>query len=191
RGGIGRRAFVLVRALPGYRDLRAVLNDEPTTWRRRLLARRLGRLLARVHAAGFDMPDLLAKHVLVHPRTLRPVLIDWARARPRSRLSTHQRTRDLARLQASLPEELATPCERLACLRAYLGRTGSVRNWADAVCRAADRAGGRRAARERQQSPRAAAGQRLRWVSGDESLCVTSAFWRRLKSEIADWLSAA
>jgi hypothetical protein len=33
--------------------------------------------------------------------------------------------------------------------------------------------------------------QRLRWVEGDESLCVTSAFWRRGRGQIPDWLRTA
>src|SRR5207302_2205599 len=64
------RAFLLVRAVPGAVDLRAFLA-RVGDWRptlRRELAHRLGVLLARVHAAGFDCPDLSSKHVLVRSR---------------------------------------------------------------------------------------------------------------------------
>src|SRR5262245_42937181 len=59
------RAFLLVRELTGFVDLRVFLRDSgsaPATERRRF-ARRLGETLARVHGAGFDHPDLYSKHV--------------------------------------------------------------------------------------------------------------------------------
>jgi tRNA A-37 threonylcarbamoyl transferase component Bud32 len=185
------RAFVLVRALRGYGELREFLRaDVRPDWQRRLLARRLGRLLARVHAAGFDMPDLLCKHVMIHRRTLRPALIDWARSRRRRRLPAETRIRDLAMLHASLASELATPRERLTCLRAYL-RAGPVRTWADAIRGVGAVLAGRRTVRESYHRSGPIRSQRLRWVAGDESLCVTNVFWRRGRGQIPEWLRAA
>src|SRR5262245_15099386 len=185
------RAFLLVRALRGYRDLRELLRaGEMPLWQRRILARRLGRLLARVHAAGFDMPDLLCKHVMVHRRTLRLSLLDWSRTSRFRHLPTEARIHDLALLHASLADELATPRERLACLQAYRG-TASVRAWADVVRGVASALPRRRALWESYQPARRVNVQRLRWVRGDESLCVTSGFWRRGRGQIPDWLRTA
>jgi len=190
-GEYGGRAFLLVRSLRGYCDLREFIRaGERPTWQRRLLARRLGRLLARVHAAGFDMPDLLCKHVMIHRRTLRPAVIDWARALRRHDVPTETRIRDLALLHASLASHLATPRERLACLRAYL-RTAPFRPWRDAIRVLASALPRRRTIRELYHPPGPIRPQRLRWVAGDESLCVTSAFWRRGRGQIPDWLRTA
>lgn len=190
-GECNGRAFLLVRALRGYCDLWECLGtgDRPA-WQRRLVARRLGRLLARVHAAGFDMPDLLAKHVLIHRRTMRPALIDWARARRRRHVPAEIRIRDLAMLHTSVADELAAPSERLACLRAY-GIAAPVRAFADAIRVVASALPRSRAVRESWPPSRRAKVQRLRWVRGDESLCVTGAFWRRCREQIPDWLRAA
>lgn len=185
------RAFLLVRALCGYRDLRELLRaGEIPDWQRRFLARRLGRLLARVHAAGFDMPDLLCKHVMVHRRMLRLSLLDWSRTSRQGKLPTETRIRDLALLHSSLADGMATPRDRLACLRAYCG-TASVRTWADAIRGVASALPHRRAVRESCQQFGRVSGQRLRWVRGDESLCVTSGFWRRGRGQIPDWLRSA
>ena len=78
-------AFLLVRELAHVRDLRSFLRDRcasPPAERRRF-ARRLGRELARLHAAGFDHPDLYSKHVLVGPADGRITLVDWQRSRRR------------------------------------------------------------------------------------------------------------
>jgi tRNA A-37 threonylcarbamoyl transferase component Bud32 len=190
-GECGGRAFLLVRAVRGCRDLREFLGTgEQPPWQRRLVARRLGRLLACVHAAGFDMPDLLSKHVLIHRRTLRPALIDWARTRRHRRVPTETRLRDLALLHASVANELATPRERLACLQAYRAAV-PIRAWADAIRRFASALPRSRAVRESCQPCHRVKAQRLRWVRSDESLCVTSEFWRRCRGQIPDWLRLA
>ena len=82
----------------------------------------LGRSLARIHAAGFDQPDLFAKHLLVSDAAgaeRRLHFLDWQRYR-RAPLSWARRCRDLATLDATLADQLATPRERLRCLAAYL-----------------------------------------------------------------------
>src|SRR5438128_2067931 len=112
------RAFLLVRELEGTEELRQILREPGG--HRRSLARRLGRLLASVHDAGFWHADLYSKHVHVHPTQGTIHFLDWQRAQCRRRLGCQRRLSDLASLDATLADELATPRERLACLRAYL-----------------------------------------------------------------------
>ncbi len=59
-----KRAFVLMRDETGMRDLRTVLAEMHDECDRHRLADALGRELARMHDAGFDHPDLFAKHIL-------------------------------------------------------------------------------------------------------------------------------
>jgi tRNA A-37 threonylcarbamoyl transferase component Bud32 len=112
-------AFLLVRELHGYLDLRTFLAEHQAHVRARF-AQFLGAILARLHEAGFDQPDLYSKHVLVHPETFRIAIVDWQRSRRRRRVSWRQRCRDLAALDATLGEEFATARERLLCLKTYL-----------------------------------------------------------------------
>ncbi|QEL14550.1 lipopolysaccharide kinase InaA family protein [Limnoglobus roseus] len=114
------RAFLLVDELTGCRELRDVLGDaalSPTD--RRTLAVRLGESLASLHAAGFDTPDLAAKHVFVRPGSFSPTLLDWQSSQPGRRPDADARRESLATLDATLTEWLATPRERLRALRAY------------------------------------------------------------------------
>jgi hypothetical protein len=113
------RAFLLLANLPGAVDLRQYLHDQrgaPAGQRYRFAAA-LGAAVARIHAAGFDHPDLYAKHVLVDPPTGRCSFLDWQRSRRRTRVGWRTRVRDLAALDATLAEDLATVRERLAFLR--------------------------------------------------------------------------
>src|SRR5438552_16986 len=57
------RAFLLLRELTEARDLRLFLQDHRHALpdRRRRFARRLGKILAALHNAGFDHPDLYSK----------------------------------------------------------------------------------------------------------------------------------
>jgi tRNA A-37 threonylcarbamoyl transferase component Bud32 len=118
------RAFLLIRALTDAVDLRRFLQEQRglPIKERRCFARRLGAALARLHAAGFDHPDLYAKHVFVSAdgETIR--FIDWQRSR-RGQTSDRQRCRDLAALHATLADDLASATERLACLQAYVMAT--------------------------------------------------------------------
>jgi tRNA A-37 threonylcarbamoyl transferase component Bud32 len=189
------RAFLLVRALPGATDLRTFLHRAggSSRWLLRELAHRLGRLLARVHRTGFDCPDLWSKHVLVRPQ-LRLALIDCQRARRRPRVPWAVRVRDLAALHASLAGELASPRDRLRCLRTYLraslNRDVALRDWARLLERRAAGLRRRRTVRELLRPPLVGPAQRLRWIDG-EALCVTRAFWQRCCGRVPDWLAAA
>jgi heptose I phosphotransferase len=189
------RAFLLLAALPGAVDLRQYLRDraraEPGA--RCRFARRLGAALAGIHEAGFDHPDLYAKHVLVEPATGECYFLDWQRSRRRRCVGWRRRARDLAALDATLAEEFATGRERLACLRGYLEAAppGQARRLARAFARAIrDRAArllryGH--VRKERDSPPPAAGQGVLWLDG-EALCVTQEFWQELGGEVPAWL---
>jgi tRNA A-37 threonylcarbamoyl transferase component Bud32 len=116
------RAFLLLRAEEGLSELRTFLARPWRPDERRKLAQALGQALAALHRAGFDHPDLYAKHVLAASRDgdFRFCFLDWQRSRHHRRVGWRRRCRDLAALDASLAESLAAPRLRLACLRAYL-----------------------------------------------------------------------
>jgi len=113
------RAFLLIRELEDMRELRPYLRAAASAERRRL-ARTLGAALAHLHEAGFQQPDLYAKHLLVDADGGRIAIVDWQRGRRYDFVDWPQRYRDLAALHASLADDLATPRDRLACVRAYL-----------------------------------------------------------------------
>src|SRR5260370_28880528 len=62
-----RRAFVLMCDESAMTELRAFLPTLSSDEEWHCLADALGRELARMHDAGFDHPDLFAKHILVAP----------------------------------------------------------------------------------------------------------------------------
>jgi hypothetical protein len=102
------------------------------------------------------------------------------------------RLRELAALHASLAEDLASPRERLRCLRAYLkaalGNQPSLRPWVNLINGHAAPLFGRRSIRELRQPPLGHRAQRLRWVDG-ESLVLTRRFWCACRGRIPDWLA--
>jgi tRNA A-37 threonylcarbamoyl transferase component Bud32 len=191
------RAFLLVEDLSGAVDLRQFLRDrrgsqaEPYRF-----ARRLGAALARIHEAGFDQPDLYAKHVLVDPRTPAVHLIDWQRSRRRSRIGLRRRAQDLAALDATLADDLATAHERLACLRAYVrawqraAPPALLTHFAQDVRRRAERLLRRRRLRQERSSPPPVAAQGVLWLDG-EALCITQDFWADLGGAVPEWLRQA
>jgi hypothetical protein len=186
------RAFALVRGVTGTVDLRSFLATERRPAMRHDLARRLGKTLARVHAAGFDCPDLFSKHVLVRSRGLIPFLIDWQRSAQTRKVRWPVRIAELAMLHTTLADDLATPRERLKCLRAYLqvalGNQPALRPWVDMVVRRAAPLLGRRSVQDLRRPPLAGGTQRLRWVGG-ESLAVTRGMWRACRGRIPGWLT--
>lgn len=113
------RAFLVIPEVPAI-ELGVYIAGDQDPWRRRRAAIRLGRALARMHAAGVNHPDLYAKHVLVDPETGEPVLLDWQRSRRAPVVSFNARLRDLATLQATICAQLAGIDLRQALLRAYL-----------------------------------------------------------------------
>jgi tRNA A-37 threonylcarbamoyl transferase component Bud32 len=193
-GEEGGRAFLLVEDLADTLDLRQFLRDRrgPSAERYRF-ARRLGSALARVHEAGFDQPDLYAKHVLVDPHTEAIHFLDWQRSRRWGRFGRRRRAQDLAALDATLAEELATGRERLTCLRAYVtawepgAPAAGVMQFARDVRRRSERLLGRRRVRQERASPPPVAGQGVLWLDG-EALCVTQEFWADLAGTVPSWL---
>jgi tRNA A-37 threonylcarbamoyl transferase component Bud32 len=182
------QAFLLVREVAGAADLRQLLRDEIIApAQRRELAARLGEALARVHAAGFDHPDLYSKHVLVEPGTLTVWFLDWQRSRRHCWLDWQQRCRDLAALDATLPAELASPGDRLTCLRAYLGDVIGFRAAARQVRARAQRLLRKQHVREARDCLLPLGRQAVIWLDG-EALCVTPEFWRELGGRLPDWL---
>jgi tRNA A-37 threonylcarbamoyl transferase component Bud32 len=183
-GILGSRAFLLVEEVPCAVDLRRILSDNTLSFgERRTLAARIGEAVAAVHAAGFDTPDLTAKHVLVNPATLAVTFLDWQSAVRNANVATSSRANALAALHASLTAELATPAERLRVLRAYResGRATFTppANFTARILRAAGRHAQRRSVRDQLQ-PEASA-QRLVWLAG-EAVCAVpevAAVWPR------------
>jgi tRNA A-37 threonylcarbamoyl transferase component Bud32 len=195
------RAFVVVRALTDAIELREYLQRLESPAERRRLARRLGVALAHMHAAGFDHPDLYAKHVFVRAEGESFCFIDWQRS-IRGRPDERRRVRDLAILNATLAEECATSRERLACLSAYAAVAGgfalagdstSVKQRARKVKRRLAFAVNRESARLLTKRPvreaRSPAGpaQELIWLDG-EALCITQEFLQELNGQVPDWL---
>lgn len=174
------RSFVMLKREPGVRDLPAALRSgQLTATARQRLARSIGSAIARVHDAGFDAPDLSAKHVLVRPNAS-VVLVDWPRARQCWRIDGWTRLRDLAGLLASLPPGLVTRRELFMSLRAYLGH-GRLSPVARGLLRLAKTS--RRLGASNQVRP----APRLRWLDG-EALCVTTCFFRRREGQVPNWL---
>jgi tRNA A-37 threonylcarbamoyl transferase component Bud32 len=187
------RAFLLLAALPNAVDLRQFLRDRqnsPPAERYRF-ARNLGAALSGIHAAGFDHPDLYAKHVFVAAATGACYFLDWQRSRQRRCVGWRRRVRDLAALDATLAEEFASERERLACLRGYLEAAAplrvTIRQAARDIRWAAARLLAHRHLRKERASPPPVAGQGILWLDG-EALCVTQAFWRDLGGEVPCWL---
>ncbi len=186
------RAFLLLEDLPGAVDLREYLRGA-TPEGRRQLARRLGSALASVHGAGFDHPDLYAKHVLVDPATQAIRFLDWQRTRRRLFVGRRRRARDLAALDATLADEFATGRERLACLRAYVRASAvdpppGLAKWlARAVRARAARLLRTRHVRKERAAPPPVAARGVRWLDG-EALCVTQEFWEELGGAVPAWL---
>jgi heptose I phosphotransferase len=185
------RAFLLVREAPGM-ELRAVLRAETTPSRRRRIARRLGITLARLHTAGFRHPDLYANHLFLDSVTETIHVLDWQRARLRRTLSWRERQRDLAALHATVADALATPEERLLCLRTYwLASRPLGVSWRSAALDVeveARRLLSRRHIREKRQPQT----QPQAWICHDgQALCVSPVMQQLCEGRMPDYLRAA
>ena len=182
------RAFLLVEELTGCVELRRLCGDPRLSPQDRIrLAEQLGRAVAAVHAAGFDTPDLTAKHLFVNPAAGAVTLIDWQSA-TRSRAGHYKPFfRELSGLHASLADHLASPRERFRFLRAYVRaadmRQNPVALYADLIdTRAAD-ARGRRSVRDQRQPVVTGTAKRLVWLAG-EAVCA-------VPDVAADWPTPA
>jgi heptose I phosphotransferase len=200
------RAFLLVREVECGIDFRTYLQEEKDPQRRLQVTRTLAQMLARLHDAGFEHPDLYAKHVLVEPRTGKVSLLDWQRARRRRGQGWRARGRSLAALNATLDPSLARPGERLAFLRAYLDAAQQHPEEAEVPGRPPPSVAPRRAARlrlvleglrartrhllrrrhvrEKRQLP----GPAQAWTNIGDTLCVTPAMQRLCPQSLPPWL---
>jgi tRNA A-37 threonylcarbamoyl transferase component Bud32 len=187
------RAFVLIADSGGV-ELRRYLSEVrrprlDAERDRRLLARSLGKTLARLHQEGFRHGDLYAKHVLVNPATRRVTFLDWQRGRLGCGNDWPSRLRDLAALDATLVEELAAPRERLVFLRAYLKGCVNAPAAAVVVRRVRELSAmllRKRRVREVRCIP-SAVEQSVLWLDG-EALCVTPEFQAELGAGVPAWL---
>jgi tRNA A-37 threonylcarbamoyl transferase component Bud32 len=185
-----RQAFVLLRDHSDMIELRTFLQQAPAAERNRL-AVALGRELARMHDAGFDHPDLFAKHILVASAEARFCILDWQRARRRRTVSWRLRCRDLAVLDATLHDGLASDWLRLRCLHAYVLATGDRRplgRVAGPIRREAERLRKNRNIREIGQMPVPAADLQFVPASAGRLLIVRS-YFEQLDRRVPDWLA--
>jgi tRNA A-37 threonylcarbamoyl transferase component Bud32 len=191
-GEHGSQAFLLLGEQHGMRDLRTYLAGAIDAAERRALAAALGAELARVHAAGFDQPDLYAKHILVRPGPsgFDLCFLDWQRSQLRRTVSWPRRLRDLAALDASLAERLASDRLRLVCLRAYMRGIASppLREVVGAIRRASAELLKRRKIRELRQPPLPEGVQQLLWIQDEERLCIARDFHAELGGRLPSWL---
>jgi tRNA A-37 threonylcarbamoyl transferase component Bud32 len=193
------RAFLLLAEMPDSVDLRLYLRDRrPTAAARYHFARHLGTAVGRLHAAGFTHCELYAKHVLVDPLDQSIAFIDWQRTRRRASMPWRLRRRDLAALDATLADDLATPGERIACLRGYLQTLGEradcdARFWrllVQDLRQHGQRLLERRHVREVRNGLPPSPEQGVYWLDG-EALCVTSDYWAETAGRTPDWLLQA
>jgi hypothetical protein len=130
RAGRLIECYLLVPRLEGATDLLRLAGApdlEPAE--RHALARALGDLTRRAHAAGFQQDDLAPNNVLVR-RGCVPELrwIDFERARLRRRISARRRCWMIAKLDRALPGLPAS--EKLRFLHAYAGEDAlAARAW--------------------------------------------------------------
>jgi hypothetical protein len=167
------------------------------------LAVALGRELACIHAAGFEQRDLYAKHILVRSSAdgYRFCFLDWQRSRHRHAVTWQRRLRDLAALDASLAENLASDRLRLVGLGAYLRSVAALSRAADvkqrffppssaaaAIRSISARLLRRRKVRELRQPPVPDGAQHLLWLEPGERLCVARDFHAELGGRLPSWL---
>lgn len=172
-------AFLLIEAVGPACELRGLPIVDAG------LAEHLGRILARMHAAGIDQPDLFAKHFLVRPQSGEVTILDWQRAKLRRRVNITSRIRGLGALRATAPEGLLAVWDRL--IAAYLhescasGQTDlGADEFSAAVCRAA-RLVGKRTGIRSQQAAGPAQSQELIRIAG-ETVCAIPAVAGELDS---------
>ena len=188
RAGVLRRSFFVTREVMGAvtADLRwRAIRSEPDPARRRVarraLARALGELFRRLHAAGVYHNDLKDVNVLVggSPAAPRCVLLDLEHVRVLRRVGRRRRVKNLVQLARTLGREAAAT-DRLRFLAAYLegAPPGARRAWARAVTRRAER-------KDRSKPARPVVGERPRVSStvvcqNEEeniALCLESVAW--------------
>jgi tRNA A-37 threonylcarbamoyl transferase component Bud32 len=191
------RAFLLIRAIDSATELRdfSQENLDAPERRRRKFAQRLGVALAQFHNAGFNHPDLYSKHVLITQEGRGIYFLDWQRSTRRPFLGWRQRCHDLAALDATIAEQLASMPERVACLRAYLRKcraghvphAGNLLRSAFQIMEQERRLLKQRRIREQRQLHAGKHHQCVIWRDG-EGLCVTPEFEAEWDGQLPAWL---
>jgi tRNA A-37 threonylcarbamoyl transferase component Bud32 len=118
RGEVDAQGFLLLAEADGAIELQRLPRVEPD------LAATLGGIIAEVHNAGVDQPDLFVKHFLVNPDTHHVTILDWQRATLRDRVPWRNRVRSLAAFRATCPDTLMPPGSWHAFLSAYTRSAG-------------------------------------------------------------------
>src|SRR5207302_9767094 len=104
-------------------------------------------------------------------------------------VSGRRRLHDLAALDASRAEHLASDRLRLVCLRSYLRDSArATRPIATAIRRITERLLKRRKIRELRQPPLPGEAQQLLWLDDGERLCVARDFYEELADRLPSWL---
>jgi len=174
------RAFLLVEELQGAVPLRQLFDDAVLSPDEcRVLAERLGRVLAECHAANIGTPELAAKHILVRPGALQPTPIDWQSSAHRHPVSAAQAVEWFGTLHATLPANCIDDRYRFRMLWAYrrvLKSSGvSARPRFGTLVRSirasAKRAAKRSSVRQQLGAP-AIDPQRLVWLDGEAAVAI-------------------
>ena len=117
------RSFTLTEALPNARPLDVYVGEVDADTRR-ALARQLGELVGRLHAARLTHRDLYLSHVFAvtdKDKTTTLHLIDLQRVGPRTRRLRRWCIKDIAQLEYSRPIGVTTRTDLLRFLYAYFG----------------------------------------------------------------------
>jgi tRNA A-37 threonylcarbamoyl transferase component Bud32 len=146
-----------------------------------------------LHDAGFDHPDLFAKHILAGAdgATYRFCILDWQRGRRRHVVSWRLRCRDLAVLDATLHPSLADNRLRMRLLRAYRRASpglAPLASMARDIRTAAMRLRARRHIREIGQLPVAACDHQFVPASEGRLLVVRS-YYESNGGRLPEWLT--
>ena len=141
-----------------------------------------------MHTAGFTHGDLYSKHILLAPGP-RFCILDWQRARLTNAAVLGARQRELAMLDATMLDSLATDRLRLVFLRHYLRDLpgASVSVFAARIRKLSLQLQRKPRIRALQRLPLPPGTQSLVWLDG-EALCVTPAFRETLGGQVPEWL---
>ncbi len=187
----GGCAFLILPEFTDAVDLRTYLRCISSSAERTSMVARLGHEIAAIHEAGFDHPDLYAKHILIRTNGT-PLFIDWQRTARRSKVGWRARIRALARLNATLGLPLASKHARFRFLAAYWKTCGStnkprLRSLVHAIERSTHTIKNRRRVRELVHAQPRINGPELIWLDG-EALCVTPHLETCLGGQLPSWM---
>jgi tRNA A-37 threonylcarbamoyl transferase component Bud32 len=170
-GEYGGQGFLLVEAADEAAELCSLSPIDVH------LAERLGRIIARLHAAGIDQPDLFAKHILVRSRDLAITILDWQRAILGRSVSWRNRILALATLRESVSTEVIPGAAWDRLLTSYISEVGRDRSstripsgFCESVSVAAKKLLERRGVRSMRIMPGVPVTQELVRISG-ETVC--------------------